>query len=159
MTEKEKEKLKSEEDQLRRNAKKMISFSKVIVAVPDILLALTVIMFFYVATCTIKILIKDPSSTAYEILTAFGVVIAAECVFAGIAHTAYSNKEKFQNCMNIRFSFIERLIRFKMRSGLYTKEELKMQIDGEIEAAESETSADISGKAQEAEATQENISI
>lgn len=148
--------LKREEDELRRKSSKRFTYSKLIVIIPDALLIVSVVAFIY---STIRILnVEDPIFSALEILTPFSVVICGLAVFAGIAHTAYSNKEKLSNALNQWFSFIERTIRFKQRIG-QDPAELEEQLSDIIRQSESHVQDLIMCKAQEAEATQENISV
>ena len=148
--------LKREEDELRRKSSKRFTYSILIVIIPDALLIVSVVAFIY---STIRILnVEDPIFSASEILTPFSVVICGLAVFAGIAHTAYSNKEKLSNALNQWFSFIERTIRFKQRIG-QDPAELEEQLSDIIRQSESHVQDLIMRKAQEAEATQENISV
>ena len=109
--------LKREEDELRRKSSKRFTYSKLIVIIPDALLIVAVIAFIYSAIKILDILKENSYFSASEVLTPFSVVICGLAVFAGIAHTAYSNKEKLSNALNQWFSFIERTIRFKQRIG------------------------------------------
>ena len=148
--------LKHEETVLRRNGNKRFQFSKIIVIIPDILLIACICLFIYTAIIVVGILKEDPQSTAYEILTPYGVIICGLAVFAGIAHTAYSNKEKLSNALKEWFSFIERTLRFKIRIGT-PPEQVQSQIDGIIERSEEHVEEMVSGKVSEAEQTQDNI--
>lgn len=148
--------LKREEDDLRRKSSKRFTYSKLIVIIPDALLIVSVIAFVY---SVIRILnMEEPVFSASEVLTPFSVVICGLAVFAGIAHTAYSNKEKLSNALNQWFSFIERTIRFKQRIG-QSPEELDEQLFDVIRQSESHVQDLVMCKASEAEATQENISV
>lgn len=148
--------LKREEDDLRRKSSKRFTYSKIIVIIPDALLIVSVIAFVY---SVIRILnMEEPVFSASEVLTPFSVVICGLAVFAGIAHTAYSNKEKLSNALNQWFSFIERTIRFKQRIG-QSPEELDEQLFDVIRQSESHVQDLVMCKASEAEATQENISV
>lgn len=148
--------LKREEDELRRKSSKRFTYSKLIVIIPDALLIVSVIAFVYI---TIRIVgMEDPVFSASEVLTPFSVVICGLAVFAGIALTAYSNKEKLSNALNQWFSFIERTIRFKQRIG-QDPGELEEQLSDIIRQSESHVQDLVMCKASEAEATQENISV
>ena len=116
------------------------------------------IAFIYSAVRILGILEKDPVFSASEVLTPFSVVICGLAVFAGIAHTAYSNKEKLSNALNQWFSFIERTVRFKQRIG-QDPAELDEQLSNIIRQSEDHVSDLVMNKASEAEATQENISV
>lgn len=152
----ERRQLKREEDELRRKSSKRFTYSKLIVIIPDALLIVSVIAFVYI---TIRIVgMEDQVFSASEVLTPFSVVICGLAVFAGIAHTAYSNKEKLSNALNQWFAFIERTIRFKQRIG-QSPEELDEQLIDIIRQSESHVQDLVMCKASEAEATQENISV
>ncbi len=116
----------------------------------------SVIAFVYIAIRIVGM--EDPVFSASEVLTPFSVVICGLAVFAGIAHTAYSNKEKLSNALNQWFSFIERTIRFKQRIG-QDPGELEEQLSDIIRQSESHVQDLVMCKASEAEATQENISV
>lgn len=150
--------LKREEDELRRKSSKRFTYSKLIVIIPDALLIAAVIAFIYSAVRILGILEKDPVFSASEVLTPFSVVICGLAVFAGIAHTAYSNKEKLSNALNQWFSFIERTVRFKQRIG-QDPAELDEQLSNIIRQSEDHVSDLVMNKASEEEATQENISV
>lgn len=152
----ERRQLKREEDELRRKSSKRFTYSKLIVIIPDALLIVSVIAFVYIAIRIVGM--EDPVFSASEVLTPFSVVICGLAVFAGIAHTAYSNKEKLSNALNQWFSFIERTIRFKQRIG-QSPEELDEQLIDIIRQSESHVQDLVMCKASEAEATQENISV
>ena len=148
--------LKREEDELRRKSSKRFTYSQLSVIIPDALLIVSVIAFVYI---TIRIVgMEEPAFSASEVLTPFSVVICGLAVFAGIAHTAYSNKEKLSNALNQWFSFIERTIRFKQRIG-QDPGELEEQLSDIIRQSESHVQDLVMCKASEAEATQENISV
>lgn len=148
--------LKREEDELRRKSSKRFTYSKLIVIIPDALLIVSVIAFVYIAIRIVSM--EDPVFSASEVLTPFSVVICGLAVFAGIAHTAYSNKEKLSNALNQWFSFIERTVRFKQRIG-QDPGELEEQLSDIIRQSESHVQDLVMCKASEAEATQENISV
>lgn len=148
--------LKREEDELRRKSSKRFTYSKLIVIIPDTLLIVAVIAFVYIAIRIVGM--EDPVFSASEVLTPFSVVICGLAVFAGIAHTAYSNKEKLSNALNQWFSFIERTVRFKQRIG-QDPAELDEQLLNIIRQSEDHVSDLVMNKASEAEATQENISV
>ena len=145
-------------DELRRKSSKRFTYSKLIVIIPDTLLIVAVIAFIYSVVRILGILEKDPVFSASEVLTPFSVVICGLAVFAGIAHTAYSNKEKLSNALNQWFSFIERTVRFKQRIG-QDPAELDEQLLNIIRQSEDHVSDLVMNKASEAEATQENISV
>ncbi len=92
-------------------------------------------------------------------LTFLGYLLPSAFVFAGLTHTFYYNKERFANCIKIRFEYIKQLLMFKLNSGLYSEQSLIDSLDSVIEQAESEADALISEDVHTSESQIDNISV
>ena len=143
-----------------KDEQKRITFSKILCIFSDALLVYCVILASISIYAYFDVIKNSPSEygTTPD-LSFIGYIIPAAFVFAGLTHTFYYNKERFANCIKLRFEYIKQLLMFKMNSGLYTKEELEMSLDSTIEQAEMEADALVSNDLQSAEMQQENISV
>ena len=142
-----------------------ITFSKILCVFSDLLLAYCLILTTYSIIKYFKIIeaityIGVETSYAPQFDLGFlAFLLPAAFVFAGLTHTFYYNKERFANCIKIRFEYIKELLMFKLNSGLYDKQELIQQIDGVISQAEMEADALISSDLATTEQEQDNISV
>lgn len=136
------------------------TFSKVLCVFSDVLLAYCLIVTTFAIVKYFNI-IESVSAAEYAgatpDLSFLAYLLPAAFVFAGLTHTFYYNKERFANCIKIRFEYIKQLLLFKLNSGLYTKEELIDQVDTAINQAEIEADALISNDISSAEQEQTNI--
>ena len=143
---------------------KHVTFSKVLCVFSDVLLLYSLILATF-AICKYFEIIESWStseSLGYSTqpdLSFLGFLLPAAFVFAGLTHTFYYNKERFANCIKIRFEYIKQLLLFKLNSGLYDKQELIMQVDNAINQAECEAEALISNDVNSAEQEQSNIVV
>ena len=137
------------------------TFSKVLCVFSDVLLAYCLILTTFVIVKYFNVIEKASASEygggSTPDLSFLAYLLPAAFVFAGLTHTFYYNKERFANCIKIRFEYIKQLLLFKLNSGLYTKEELIDQVDNAITQAEIEADALIASDINTAEQEQTNI--
>lgn len=142
-----------------------ITFSKVLCIFSDALLAYclfltTLSIFKYFEAVEMVATQADMGYNAIlPDLNYLAFLLPAAFVFAGLTHTFYYNKERFANCIRIRFEYIKELLMFKLNSGLYDKQELINEIDNAISQAEIEADALITSDISTAEQEQENIVV
>ena len=145
---------------------KRITFSKVLCIFSDVLLAYCLYLTTYSIFKYFDVLETQPISN-YELgysaptpdLSYLAFLLPAAFVFAGLTHTFYYNKERFANCIKIRFEYIKQLLMFKLNSGLYNKDELITELDNAISQAEMEADALMSSDISSTEREQENINL
>ena len=150
---------------VRPQDQRRISFSKILCLFSDGLLAYCLFLTTYSIFRYFKVL-EDMSYLGAEMgystqpdLSFLAYLLPAAFVFAGLTHTFYYNKERFANCIKIRFEYIKQLLMFKLNSGLYEKSELIDQVDSVINQAEMEADALISNDLASAEQEHENIVV
>lgn len=142
-----------------------ITFSKVLCIFSDLLLAYCMFLTTYSVVKYFNgfdMMYELGSDMGYSVqpdLSFLGYLLPAAFVFTGLTHTFYYNKERFANCIKIRFEYIKELLMFKLNSGLYEKQDLIMQVDGVIEQAEMEADALITSDIATAEQEHENIIV
>ena len=157
----EKERLFGENPQF---TERHLTFSKILCIFSDGLLAYCLVLTTYSIIKYFKVLgemayLGDMGYTTQPDLSFLAYLLPAAFVFAGLTHTFYYNKERFANCIKIRFEYIKQLLMFKLNSGLYEKPDLIMQVDGVITQAEIEADALISNDLSSAEREQDNINL
>jgi len=135
---------------------KGLTFSKVLCIFSDVLLAYCLFLTSY-AVFKYFNLIQSEEVMKQPELSFLGYLLPAAFVFAGLTHTFYYNKERFANCITLRFEYIKQLLLFKLNSGLYSQEELTVQVDNAINQAEIEADALIANDMNSAEQEQTNI--
>ena len=143
------------------NENKRITFSKILCIFSDALLVYCIVLSSISIYSYFKVLessVNEYTSVMPD-LSFIGYIIPAAFVFAGLTHTFYYNKERFANCITLRFEYIKQLLMFKMNSGLYSKEVLESSLDAMIDQAEMEADALVSSDLQSAEMQQDNISV
>jgi len=141
-----------------------ISFSKVLCIFSDGLLAYCLGLATYSIIKYFRVLsdmayLGDMGYSNQPDLSFLAYLLPAAFVFAGLTHTFYYNKERFANCIKIRFEYIKQLLMFKLNSGLYDKSDLTMQVDGVITQAEIEADALIAQDLNRTEQEQDNINL
>lgn len=143
---------------------KRVTFSKILCIFSDFLLAYCLGLTTYSIVKYFKLL--DSWSEMAEVgystqpdLSFLAYLLPAAFVFAGLTHTFYYNKERFANCIKIRFEYIKQLLMFKLNSGLYEVPDLIQQVDGAIQQAECEADALISNDISSAEQEHQNIVV
>lgn len=142
-----------------------ITFSKVLCIFSDAILAYCMFLTTYSIFKYFSILDGDSSSYMVEgfstqpDLSFLGFLLPAAFVFAGLTHTFYYNKERFANCIKIRFEYIKQLLLFKLNSGMYDRQEVIMQLDTAISQAEMEADALVSNDIMTTEQEQQNIVV
>ena len=146
---------------------KRVTFSKILCVFSDVLLAYclalatySIVKYFDIVQSSALLSVGEYGgySTAPD-LGFLAFLLPAAFVFAGLTHTFYYNKERFANCIKIRFEYIKQLLMFKLNSGLYQKDELVMQLDNTIAQAEMEADALVSSDIATTEQEQENIMV
>ena len=139
-----------------------VTFSKVLCIFSDVLLAYCLFLTSYSVFKYFDI-VSSAGETGYGTvqpdLSFLAYLLPAAFVFAGLTHTFYYNKERFANCIKIRFEYIKQLLLFKLNSGLYEKPELINQVDSVISQAEMEADALISQDLASTEREQDNIVV
>ena len=144
-----------------KKALSWITFSKVLCIFSDVLLAYCLFLTSYSVFRYFEI-VSSAGETGYGVqpdLSFLAYLLPAAFVFAGLTHTFYYNKERFANCIKIRFEYIKQLLMFKLNSGLYEKPELINQVDSVISQAEMEADALISQDLATVERQQDNIVV
>lgn len=141
-----------------------ITFSKLLCIFTDVLLAYCLYLTTYSVLSYFQIIRlvnagDGMGASAVPDLSFLGYLLPAAFVFAGLTHTFYYNKERFANCIKIRFEYIKQLLMFKLNSGLYEKQELIDQLDGVIAQSEMEADALIASDISSAEQEQDNIIV
>ena len=141
-----------------------ITFSKVLCIFSDVLLAYCLFLTTFSIVKYFNVLETFAGSmemgySTQPDLSFLAYLLPAAFVFAGLTHTFYYNKERFANCIKIRFEYIKQLLLFKLNSGMYEKQELIMQVDSVISQAEMEADALISNDLATTEREQDNIQV
>lgn len=128
------------------------SYSKWLTIFSDGMVAVCFLVFFI-------LLIISVVTGKYVDFSCFTYIVPSVCALAGATHIYYYNKEKFQNCMKIRFTYTEKLLYLKKQLNLYSKEELQYSIDNSIQSMESETENVAQNFISSSETEQSEISI
>lgn len=131
-------------------------FSNAALAVVLLLAIFSVCFYFYLCN---KAMEHPEYAQVLPDLSFLSFIVPAAFVFTGLTHTFYYNKERFANCIKIRFEYIKQLLTFKLNSGMYTKEELQAEIDNEISTAQGEVENVISTTVTPLEQPQDNITL
>ena len=138
-----------------------ITFSKILCIFSDVLLAYCLFLTTFSIVKYFKLIesVNAMGGNTTPDLTFLGYLLPAAFVFAGLTHTFYYNKERFANCIKIRFEYIKQLLMFKLNSGLYDQSELIDQLDNAISQGEMEADALISSDISSSEQEQQNIVV
>lgn len=141
-----------------------LTFSKVLCIFSDVILAYclfltTYSIFEYFSIMNDFSYMQSVGISVQPDLSYLAYLLPAAFVFAGLTHTFYYNKERFANCIKIRFEYIKQLLMFKLNSGLYDHDELTMQLDSIINQAEVEADALIANDLNSTEQEQSNINV
>ena len=118
------------------------SFSKILCIFSDIVLVASLILAFASVVWYFRWIDAVSFSENYSGITPdlsfLSFLLPSSFALAGLTHTFYYNKERFANVIKIRFEYIKQLLMFKLKSGMYTKEELQSSLDDDISTAEDE---------------------
>lgn len=129
MTKQELEKILKALD-VDKKINKSASFSKVLAVFSCVILIFIFGDFFYINHQVLS------GQVEYFDFTAFAYAIPSACALCGATFAFYYNKAKLENAVKIKFSYVEKLLQLKKDLGLYTNDELQMQLDTQIFAGE-----------------------